>query len=72
MGHFMESFEELKAPDGEAFDLKALLTFELFEAELFAHARYKAVGAKVGRALFLAGVDSEIGQIGPKGVFRGG
>ena len=51
MEHFMESFEELRAPGGEEFDLKALLTFDLFEAELFAHARYKAVGAKVGRAL---------------------
>jgi hypothetical protein len=51
MGHFMEGFEELKAPGGEAFDLEELLTFDLFEAELFAHARYKAVGAKVGRAL---------------------
>ena len=45
------AFEELKAPDGSDFDLKTLLTFDLFEAELFSHARYKAVGAKVGRAL---------------------
>ena len=49
--HFMEEYEELKAPDGSGFDLKVLLTFDLFEAELFSHARYKAVGAKVGRAL---------------------
>ena len=70
MGHFMESFEELRAPDGEAFDLKALLTFELFEAELFAHARYKAVGAKVGRALSSLELIRRLGKPGRMAYFE--
>ena len=49
--YFAEGFEELRAPDGGEFNLAELLTFELFEDELYRHARYKAVGAKVGDAL---------------------
>ena len=53
--HFMEEYEELKAPDGSDFDLKTLLTFDLFEAELFSHARYKAVDDIRGVQLSPAG-----------------
>eukprot|EP00964_Phaeocystis_antarctica_P025924 scaffold14587_cov55-Phaeocystis_antarctica.AAC.1 len=36
MEHFMDRFDELKSPDGGGpFDLRALLTFELFEDTLF-------------------------------------
>ena len=49
--YFAENFEELRAPDGGEFNLEKLLTFGLFEDELYRHARYKAVGAKVGGAL---------------------
>ena len=49
--YFAENFEELRAPDGGEFNLERLLTFGLFEDELYRHARYKAVGAKVGGAL---------------------
>ena len=49
--YFAENFEELRAPDGSEFNLEELLTFGLFEDELYRHARYKAVGAKVGGAL---------------------
>ena len=49
--HFSEKFDELPAPDGSKFNLEELLTFDLFEDELYRHARYKAVGAKVGGAL---------------------
>ena len=49
--HFLEKFDELPAPDGSEFHLEELLTFDLFEEELYRHARYKAVGAKVGKAL---------------------
>ena len=52
MEHFMDRFEELGAPDGGgAFDLSALLTFELFEDTLFSYSRYKSVGAKVSGAV---------------------
>ena len=47
---FMEPFEELRAPDGESFDLQKLLVYEMFEDELFGYARNKAVGAKVNGA----------------------
>ena len=42
----------MKAPGGtEAFDLSTILTFELFEEQLFAYTRYKSVGAKVKGAV---------------------
>ena len=33
--HFLTPFEELRAPDGGVFELEKLITFELFEEELF-------------------------------------
>ena len=52
MEHFMDRFEELGSPDGGGpFDLRALLTFELFEDTLFSYSRYKSVGAKVSGAV---------------------
>jgi len=45
--HFLGRCEELKAPNGEEFCLKELLSFELFCDELYGYARHKAVGAKV-------------------------
>ena len=47
---FMEPFEELRAPDGEEFELKKVLVYEIFEDELFGYARNKAVDARVGGA----------------------
>ena len=37
--HFSEKFDELPAPDGSEFHLEELLTFDLFEEELYRHAR---------------------------------
>ena len=52
MEHFMDRFEELGSPDGGGpFDLRALLTFELFEDTLFSYSRYNSVGAKVSGAV---------------------
>ena len=48
--HFVGRCDELKAPDGSRFSLEQLLTFDLFQNELYAYARNKAVGAKVGGA----------------------
>ena len=45
--HFLTPFEELRAPDGGVFELEKLITFELFEEELFKHPRRKSLGAKV-------------------------
>ena len=49
--HFLTPFETLRAPDGGAFDLEELITFELFEDELFRYPRHKSVGAKVRGAM---------------------
>ena len=35
MEHFAEEFDELPAPDGGEFNLETLLTFDLFEDELY-------------------------------------
>ena len=48
--HFMEQFEELRAPDGSRFELQKLLTFDLFKEQLYGYARHKAVGPKVRNA----------------------
>ena len=49
--HFLTPFEKLRAPDGGPFDLEKLITFELFEDELFRYPRHKSVGAKVRGAM---------------------